>query len=149
MNLELKSVKINNKMSQETFCFSATICVDGKAVGTVMNRGFGGPDEYDWKDEAVGERVQAWAKSQGLEVDYMHMDQIIGNLLNDFQKEQWMKRACRTKVLFRRKGDKSGTWRTFKVVFSDAVRQKIVAMEGDKLECIANDDIAKAARLFA
>lgn len=44
--LELKAIKINKSMSEETLCFSAAIYLDGVNVGTVMNRGHGGPNEY-------------------------------------------------------------------------------------------------------
>lgn len=42
MQIVLKNVKNHADMSEETNCFSATIYVDGKKVGTVKNDGRGG-----------------------------------------------------------------------------------------------------------
>lgn len=45
MKLELKNIKINQALSEETFCYSASLYKDGKKVAVVTNHGFGGPDE--------------------------------------------------------------------------------------------------------
>lgn len=46
MKITLTNVQIHPDMTEETDCFSATICLDGKAVGTVKNDGQGGSHRY-------------------------------------------------------------------------------------------------------
>lgn len=40
--ISLKAVKYMASLSEETYCYTATLCVDGVAVGTVGNDGHGG-----------------------------------------------------------------------------------------------------------
>lgn len=42
---ELKNVKINRTLSEETLCYSASLYVDGRKVADVSNRGHGGPTD--------------------------------------------------------------------------------------------------------
>ena len=42
MNLELKSIKYTEWMSEETLCFTANLWVDGKVFAEVSNDGHGG-----------------------------------------------------------------------------------------------------------
>ena len=48
MKIELKNIKTNNALSQETICFSANLYLDGKKLGEVVNRGCGGSHEYSF-----------------------------------------------------------------------------------------------------
>lgn len=43
--IALKSIKVNLGLSEETFCFTATLWVDGKRFGEIKNHGHGGPDD--------------------------------------------------------------------------------------------------------
>jgi hypothetical protein len=45
--ITLKAIKYNKAMSDETFCYSATVYFDGKRVGLTMNRGHGSDDEIE------------------------------------------------------------------------------------------------------
>lgn len=59
MRIELKSVRYNEKLSDETACFSASIYIDGSNVGEARNTGTGG-DTYisPW---ALAEQLNAYA----------------------------------------------------------------------------------------
>ena len=46
MNIELKSFKHYERLSDETNCFTANIYVNGIKCGTAENRGFGGETDY-------------------------------------------------------------------------------------------------------
>lgn len=46
MQIELKKVKTNQRLSQETHCFSADVWIDGVKAGEIMNAGHGGPDDF-------------------------------------------------------------------------------------------------------
>jgi hypothetical protein len=50
MKIEVKNVKFVEAFSEETFCFTASIRVDGKKVGEASNRGHGGNTDLMYKD---------------------------------------------------------------------------------------------------
>jgi hypothetical protein len=53
MNIELKSFKHYEKLSDETYCFTANIYVNGIKCGTAENRGIGGETDYS-SDRRIG-----------------------------------------------------------------------------------------------
>lgn len=56
--IELKSVKVNETLSEETHCFSATLYVNGKRVAAASNRGTGGPTDLAPFDDSAREIVK-------------------------------------------------------------------------------------------
>ena len=62
MKIELKNIKTNNALSEETICFSANVYRDGKKIGTIGNRGCGGDHEYgfDYDEQKL---MNEWCKS--------------------------------------------------------------------------------------
>jgi|688.fasta_scaffold350319_3 hypothetical protein len=46
MRIELKNFKHYDRLSEETYCFTANIWVDGTKCGYAENRGFGGETSY-------------------------------------------------------------------------------------------------------
>lgn len=61
MKIDLKAIKHFPSMSEETDCYQASLYVDGKKIGTVSNRGTGGPDEFHG-DRSAYERADQWCK---------------------------------------------------------------------------------------
>jgi hypothetical protein len=47
----LKNVKVCEWASEETFCFEATLYIDGKSFGRVHNEGRGGAHYYDFRND--------------------------------------------------------------------------------------------------
>jgi hypothetical protein len=141
MNITLTKIKRHPDMSEETMCFSASIMLDGKAVGTVRNDGRGGCNMYDWNDHKVGQALFDWAKTQQTEFDFDKLDQVIDKLLDKDEERRELKRLCRGKTLFRLKGDKVDQWRIVKHTFIPAVKVFLVKEYGDKIERIANEEI--------
>lgn len=47
MNISLRKIKYWERLSEETPCFQAVLCLDGKPVAHVKNDGKGGCDHYD------------------------------------------------------------------------------------------------------
>lgn len=80
--LTLKAVKVNHAMSEETLAYTASLYLDGKKVGTAMNRGHGGPDEYRFDDPAIGEQVLAIGASYDPS-PYGGLEVLIGDMLAD------------------------------------------------------------------
>ncbi len=61
MRVEVKSVKIIKAMSEETVCFTASLYIDGKRRGEVLNRGHGAC--HDWSDLQARDEVERYAKT--------------------------------------------------------------------------------------
>ena len=59
MDLQLKAIQVNLRMSQETTNFSASVYLDGRKIGTVGNDGWGDCDQVWWSDPEAGRRVEA------------------------------------------------------------------------------------------
>lgn len=59
MKLELKSITVNMRLSEETNCYAAKLYLDGKLVAEVRNHGHGGPDEQYWHDKDAETKIYA------------------------------------------------------------------------------------------
>jgi hypothetical protein len=62
MQATLKNLKVNTRLSEETYCFSASLYIDGKRRGDVTNRGHGGPHEFS--DLSAQRELDEWGKKQ-------------------------------------------------------------------------------------
>lgn len=56
--VELRDVEVNDRLSEETLTFSATIVLDGEEIGEASNRGRGGPNRYHFEAGPVDRRVR-------------------------------------------------------------------------------------------
>lgn len=148
MNIELKNIKVHKEMSEETKCFSADICLEGKKAGFVKNDGHGGCHTYYWADAKSEEIITNWANSQPTEFEFEKLDQIISLILDKNEYLQWLKRKTKKKTLFRLVGDKLGAWEIYDSPYSQKVKDLIISQHGDKIECIANENLVKAAEFY-
>jgi hypothetical protein len=155
MELTLKNIKTNSAMSEETVCFSATVYVDNHKIGTVVNRGHGGSNEYQWTDPMMGHVLEDWAEKEVIVtedptdpekvmfVDFEKLDWKIGEIIEVHESKKWFKAKCRGKVLFRLKGDDDESWRTLKLrdggKYTDETKAWMVKRYGDELAEIANE----------
>lgn len=62
MKIELKNIKHQPSMSEETECYQASLYVDGVKIGTVSNRGTGGPDHFQGDQDAYA-KANEWCKA--------------------------------------------------------------------------------------
>lgn len=91
MNVVLKNLKINTRLSEETHCFSASLYVDGKRRGDVTNRGHGGPT--DFSDRSAQRELDEWGKTQpsvesfGMQLP-VTAELIVGDLLDKTMLER-------------------------------------------------------------
>lgn len=97
MKIELKSVKVYEKLSEETTCFTANIYLDGKKIGEAENRGIGGNTMYVIQDRHLLEKFETYANSlppmtfivEGEPFSYkMNGEHLIDNLVWDFIKKR-------------------------------------------------------------
>lgn len=100
MKVELKNFKYNNRMSEETDCFSADIWINGKKVGYAENTGKGGCNRISFNDPAIEREFNEWAAAQPpvpssiqdmepLEMDAdLFITMLAGDMINDKIKKQ-------------------------------------------------------------
>lgn len=147
MRLELRKVKINKAMSDETTCFSADVFADGVRVGVASNRGCGGPNEFREVVPGAAARIAAYCKT--LPPPYpgdpalghlsMDVDTLIGKLVDDHTEAEFVKRHCRKKTLFRLVDTPPGEYRTVNKPYSPAVKDYLTRTYGDKLARVYNE----------
>ncbi len=150
MKLELKSLKVNRAMSEETTCFSATLYVNGKKVAEVSNRGTGGSNDYRVLDKELYKVLTAWAGALQLEFKFDHLDQVIDRLIDRDQLRKDFVRGCKTQTIFLIKapdGFGDGTFNGIKRPFDEKIKKHLQDKYQDKLLCIVNEDIEKAIDL--
>jgi len=99
----LKNVSVNQRMSEETTCFSANVYRDGVKVLAVSNRGYGGAHGYDEYVRGALADADAYAKSlpdaiycgRILSSD---LDSLVDTLLNEHLLEKdakkYLKKFC-------------------------------------------------------
>ena len=156
MNITLRKIKVIESMSEETTCYQAEICLDGKLVATAENRGTGGPDSYHFTVPDVRKQMEAYcATLPPLDMSEYKMDPLpmnleryIGELLEKHQAaahekkvEAQKKRWCQKKTVFRLKGDAVGAYRTINTPFDQKIKEHLVSKHGDKLEGILNETV--------
>ena len=141
MDIVLKNVKTHNDMSEETTCFSASIYLDGRRVGTVSNHGTGGCNDYHWENRDAGRRIDSWADEQEMEFNFEKLDQIIDQLRVDFENKKQFRRWCKKDTGFSLRGDEEGHFRTIRSVFTPEVKEHLVNKYGDKIERILNEEL--------
>lgn len=91
---KLKGLKTLESLTDETLCFTASIYVDGKKIGTAQNAGHGGPNSYTF----VSEQVRVMAERVGKEYDpsaYGGLDVLIDDLCTDYEYQRVARKAKR------------------------------------------------------
>ena len=120
--IELKKISVNQRMSEETHCYSADLYVDGVKWGEVCNRGHGGGDDFrgvagkDYDDLNKLDKVIAETYDKvdctdigapGTTLD-MSLEIICGDLVNDFLMEKQAKAIVKNKIAFTKGAMKPG-----------------------------------------
>ncbi len=107
MQLTVKNYKRVEWASEETDCFTASLYVDGKRVGTARNDGHGGPDYYEFESREAETRFEAavaeWVDSVKHEPRWQLDDGrcfadaecCVGEACAAFRREREMKRALK------------------------------------------------------
>ena len=142
MKVELKNLKINKRLSEETTCFSATLYVEGKKVAEVTNRGCGGNNDYHVIDKQLFDKFKEFLKTlPDVETVWsptpikMDVDLYVDFLMNKMEVEK----LCKKGLVFRLVGDEQGVYRTLTGPISDEGRQWLRNKFGEQLAEIVND----------
>lgn len=150
MNVELRKVRTNKALSEETACFSAELWIDGRKAAAVGNRGHGGPHEYHFTDRATQAAFSDWAKSQPHEFDFEIDDQAIDGLLAAIEKDKAIakiRRKCLSGTLFLRPGDGPGEYREIARPIAQ-IRDSVIARIPGAIFLNDLDDAGIASALF-
>ena len=105
--IELKNLKHSDFASQETYCFEASVYIDGKKAGTVSNQGCGGCHSYHpntlyplLKAEADKLPPEQWdLGGQSLTIT-PDADTIISELVTEALQAKDLKSGMRRRILF-------------------------------------------------
>lgn len=103
MNIVLKNVTYNKRLSQETSAYAADVWVDGVKRGSVQNSGNGGPDMFH--PYTLGHEIEKYAKTLPHTECYGTMleqnaDMVLGALLSKHLATKDLQRIFKTKTLF-------------------------------------------------
>lgn len=97
MKIELKNIKIVEKLSEETICFTAKIYVDGKHVGEANNRGHGGCSDCFFFSPETRQAVDSYVATLPLDVwEYegqkytrkLSIDDVVDQIVEKFHNEK-------------------------------------------------------------
>jgi hypothetical protein len=117
--ITLKRFQHYPRMSQETEAFNADLAYEGVTVGSAENDGHGGCTFVHLNDKgrSIPDLVEANKLS---EIDDNSLTSIVDELVEKAIHAKWVEKQRKktekelaTKVLFNRKGDKEGSFRTY------------------------------------
>lgn len=90
MKIQVKNIKIYERMSEETTAFTADIFVDGQKVGYAKNDGHGGCSDYSWY-EGYGERIRQ-AEAYCKQTPDYSLERLIDEAVDAKYREQFEKK---------------------------------------------------------
>jgi hypothetical protein len=117
--ITLKRFQHYPRMSQETEAFNADLAYEGVTIGSAENDGHGGCTFVHLNDK--GRTIPALVEANKLsEIDDNSLTSIVDELVGNAIQSKWVEKQRKktekelaTKVLFNRKGDKDGSFRTY------------------------------------
>ena len=108
--LTVKNYKHLEALSEETDCFTATLYLDGKRIGTAQNHGHGGETTYDFPSPAARDAfnayAQEWVNSDEVQSDPTHQingkcyaseESLVALACATYRREQKMKRSLKNR----------------------------------------------------
>jgi hypothetical protein len=105
--IELKNLKHSDFASQETYCFEASVYIDGKKAGTVSNQGCGGCHSYHpntlyqiLAKEAAKLPHHEWRLNDQVLSVAPDADTIISELVTEALTAKDLKSGMRRRILF-------------------------------------------------
>ena len=143
--------KVKTFIGNEGQGFNAELLRDGKPVAFVIDSAQGGEFEYQWYGGGNAEmlklrefaKAQPPVKSGDIELA-MDMDLYVGSLLDSYLEDRQKRTWCKTKCVFRLKGDNAGEYRTIPVPknnpeFLLKCISRVKEKYGDRVEEILNE----------
>ena len=143
MDITLKNVKIYAGLSEETIAFNASVYIDGKKVGEAKNAGHGGSNDVDvrdkdgrWNRDLLKEMETEASKHTWSYEGKTHshsLDSYIGDLVEELDQKQQLKRQLRGKTAYRIPGKsyKDGEYTIVKHKYTKEVGEYLRERHGD------------------
>ena len=145
--IEIKALKVAGFMSEESIAFPASLWVDGKKVGEAKNQGSGGAnDVYLFNKDgnlspghhhALLKELEEFASqhtwSYGGKTHSHSLDSYIGDLVEELDQKQQLKRQLRGKTAYRipDKSYKDGEYTVVKLKYTKEVGAYLRERHGD------------------
>ena len=144
---ELK--KFHQNRGHEGLGYDCELWMDGKLAAHCNNEGGGGSDMIRYATPEMQRKVEAhiatlppyhWGEEDfHLDDSPMTIDLLMMTLITEMQTNKAFKRQCKTKTLFRLKGDAADEYHSSKQVFTPKIAEGIRKHYGDQLLEIINE----------
>lgn len=132
------NVTIKNSKSVELYngvAWSCKLLIDGMYAAFVSNRGDGGETRFDWTNTEFQKRFEDYVKT----TPHKDGEMLVSHLCDELDNEKRLKRLCKGKTVVVMRGNKEGTYSTFKIPFSQEVKNKLIQIHGDKIIEFVNE----------
>ena len=120
MKIELKSIKFNERMSEETNCFTANLYVNDKKLCYVENTGKGGCSDYVLyvsKNAPLLKEVEAYCKTlPDIKYNTITIKQNLETVIDELFENYLIQKESKKLVKYMEKGIVYGTLSNFQVV---------------------------------
>jgi hypothetical protein len=156
----LKKVKAG--MGQDGVSYSADLYRDGKKVAEVADYSDGGPEAIHWLDWEAGnvlinglDHNYVGTKEEKLFIEFVITQTYmclyegekvphtagtyLGEMVDTHFNEKMLKRACKTKTVYRLKDDAKGEYVTLPRPYNAEIKAALVKKYGDRLEEVINE----------
>lgn len=147
MNIQLKKVSHNSRLSEETEAFAAMLYIDGKKAAEVRNSGQGCSNMFHWYDQDAHKAFDAYLKTLPPDMTYpdtplaIDGDIFVGDLLSKHLMlktyKRWIKKHNRT--AYRLKTQKKGEFTIWALPYTPEVKARLEKEFGDNLDMIVNE----------
>ena len=150
--IRLKNIQTNKDLSQETFCYSASLYFDGVKVGRVSNDGHGGPDHFEISNDKLKEIENYCETFKPVESYGMSMqptlEWVTNQLVSDHLDRAEDLKMVRGKTVFRLKSEEyqDHEWLVLKRKFDAQSKAALVKQYGDDLGEILNETLKSGSR---
>lgn len=139
--------------------WTASLYFDGARVGTAEYGGWGGPVDFNLKQpemraemEAYAATLPGWTLKGDDEPTPYNLEVLVGEAVDDWREEKYLKRAVKTRIVARHVGQPAGHYHEWKMKWQPAhaarLREQIAAQlerDGLKLAEILNERFATGA----
>lgn len=139
--------KLRSYRGTEGWGFNADLMKDGHKIAFVIDSAEGGMYSFEWVDRKHEKEMQEYVKTLP-EVDTpiygklkYDIDLFVAKLVDDFETEKKLKKACRKGTLYRLKEDPPDRWRALGNKFDENVKAYLIEKYGNSIDEIVNERI--------
>lgn len=141
--------KAENVEFSREHSFSCDLLKDGKKIAAVHVDEYA-DFTYQWEDSKHEKELLGYVKNLP-EADMPYgggkfrydLELYVARLVDDFEIDKKLRKACKTMTLFRLKDDPSDRWRALGNKFDESVKEYLKGKYGVKIEEIANERFVK------